>query len=443
MLVKDILEIKNSKRLNGNGEIDYFSISTNNIKGKTLFIPLKGTTDGHNYILNGVENGISGFFVEKSYDDIVKKAISINKDIIVIEVEDCLKALQELASLVRGKLKVPVIALTGSYGKTSQKEMLYSTLETEFNVLTSVGNFNNHIGMPLTLVNYHSEDIVLLELGSNHMGEIAFLRDICKPTITLVTSIGTPHIGNFKSLKNTLKEKTSIAQGSDYFLQNMDDNLLKDKTIKNMAVIKYGVNIDNIRNITYGDKIKYTVNEDGTDYEITINSDLNYLVNYSLCAIKIGLILGMDMENIVKGIDSFRCGNSRMEKIIIGNHIIINDCYNASYETIISGLDYFNNLEAEDKIVVIGDILELGKLSKKIHNDIGVYIYKQDMAFEEIHLVGAEMKKVYQYLKGKGFNVFHYNSVGEVNPNITENKSVYLKASNGVGLKSLVPKNEN
>lgn len=444
MKVKDILEIKDSKLINGDLESNVnFSINTNEINGKTIFIPLQGNTDGHNYIINGVKNGISGFFVSNWHDDIIKEALKINNDLIIVEVSDTLNALQDLARKTREKINVPVIALTGSFGKTSQREMIYSVLKEEFNVLSTKGNYNNHIGMPLTLVNYNDEDVILLELGTNHKGEIAFLRDICLPTITLVTNVGTAHIGNFKKIKNTLKEKISIVKGSNYFLRNMDDELLKKVKVKGPKVIDYGINDENISNIVYGTKNRYAALIDSKKYKININSDIDYLINYSICAMKIGLLLNMDIKNIVKGISRFKCAPSRMEKRFIGENILIDDCYNASFETMINGLDYFWKLPNENKIVILGDILELGKASKKIHKDIANYIVKNNLCFDELHLVGPEMKAIYNILNKNGFNVYYYNNVSEVNPNIMENKSVYLKSSHGTGLYKIVPPKEN
>ncbi len=439
MKVKEILKIKNSKLINGDLDLNVnFSINTNDVNENTIFIPLKGNTDGHDYILSGVKNGISGFFVDNNHSDIISSALSINSDLVIIGVDDCLKALQELASLVRRTIDIPVIALTGSFGKTSEREMIFSVLKEELNVLSTTGNYNNHIGMPLTLVNYNNEDIILLELGSNHRGEIEFLRDICKPTISLVTNIGTAHIGNFKKLKNILKEKISISKGSEYFLRNVDDELLRKVKIKGSKVIDYGIYDENISNIVYGEKMRYAALVNGKKYKININSDMEYLINYSICAMKIGLLLGMDIKNIVKGISRFKCAPSRMEKIIIGNHILIDDCYNASYETMISGLDYFWNLGTDNKIVVLGDILELGKMSKKIHKNIGEYIIKNGLLFEEFHLVGENMKYVYDILKKNDFNVYFYNNVDEISTDKMKNKSVYLKSSHGIGLYKLV-----
>ena len=302
MLVKEILEIEGAKLINGSqrNKIDSFTINTNELKGKTMFFPLKGNTNGHNYILNGVKNKLAGFFVEKGHEDIIEKAIKQNSKIIIIEVEDCKKALIELAKIVRNKLDIPVIALTGSYGKTSQREMIYSVLKTKYNVLVTQKNYNNNIGMPLTLVNYNNEDVILLELGSNHMGEIKVLREICRPTITLITNIGTAHIGNFKNIKNTAKEKGSITVGSEYFFQNEDDNLIKKVKAKGSKVIPYS--IEETTNIIKGKKNRYTYTVNGKRYKITINSDLEYLITYSLCALKIGLLLDIDMPKL-NGVD--------------------------------------------------------------------------------------------------------------------------------------------
>ncbi len=443
MLIKEILELNKVKLINGSDiNIDHFTINTKDIQGKTMFFPLKGKTDGHDYILNGIDEGLAGFFVEPGHEEIIEAALNKNAKIIIIEVKDSLKALQELATRTREKLTVPVIALTGSFGKTSQREMIYSVLKTEFNVLTTVGNLNNHIGMPLTLVNYNGEDVVLLELGSNHMGEISFLRNICKPTISLVTNIGTAHIGNFKKLKNTLKEKTSIAKGSQYFLRNMDDSMLKHAKIESQNVIEYGVHESDISNMILGKKNRYTITVNKKRHKVTINNDIEYLINYSICALKIGLLLEMDIKNIIKGIDNFKCAPSRMEKINIGRNILINDCYNASYETMISGLEYFSKQTNKNKIVILGDILEQGRMSNKIHMNIAKYIFKHNLSFNEIHLVGKAMKRVYNYLRKRDFNVFYYQTVDEIDTNIIKNKSVYLKASNGIGLNKLIPKKE-
>ena len=437
MLVKEILKIKNSKLINGkNINIDHFSINTNDILKKTLFIPLKGNTDGHNYIINGVNNKIAGFLIEPNHNDIIKESLKINDNLIIIEVPDTLKAMQELAKITRENLNIPVIALTGSYGKTTQREMINSVLKQEFKVLTTKGNLNNHIGMPLTLINYNKEEIILLELGTNHMGEIAFLRDICKPTITLITNIGTAHIGNFRNQKNIFKEKTSIIKGSKYYFKNNDDEILKKIKTKNTNIIDYS--IKELDNITYNNKINYDLKINNKNYHIVINSDITYLTNYSLAALKIGLLLNIKIENIIKGIKNFKSINSRMEKLKIGKHIIIKDCYNASFETMISGLDHFNKLNTKDKIVILGDILELGNKSDKIHKNIATYIINNNLNFNEYHLVGEKMKKVYELLKRKNYNAYHYKNVEEINKDILNNHSVYLKASNGIGLSKLL-----
>lgn len=436
MKAKDLI-IENSKLVNGdeNAEINHFTINTDIVEKNSIFIPLKGKRDGHDFVLNNIDK-FKGFICDKEHKDIITKAKKLKDDIIIIETDDNLKYMQKLAEKRRNEITVPVIALTGSYGKTSQKEMLYSVLKTKFNVLCTKGNFNNHIGMPLTLLNYNDEDVVLLELGSNHMGEIEFLRNICKPTITTITCIGTAHIGNFKSLRNTFKEKTSIVKNSKYFIQNMDDKFLKKFKSKNS--VKFGLDYDNITNIIHGKKTRYTISVNGKPYKITINSNLSFLIGYSICAIKIGLLLNMDMKDIIKGIAAYKCPEGRMETIEKDGYVTINDCYNASYETMTSGLSYFFKQKYKNKVVVIGDILELGRKSKKIHKAIGTYIITNNLKFKEIYLVGKEMHNVYKMLKKFGFNVFYYDDVTKLNPEVLKDKSVYLKASHSMNLESLI-----
>lgn len=418
-----------------NACIDYFSINTNDTKKNTLFIPLKGENDGHDYILENIKK-IKGFVCDYEHEKIIKKAIKLKKDIIVIKTEDPLEYMQNLARKIRDEIDIPVIALTGSYGKTSQREMILSVLSTKFNVLSTKGNYNNHIGLPLTILNYQNEDIILLEMGSNHMGEISFLRDIAKPTITTITCIGTAHIGNFKNIKNTFKEKSSIIKGSHYFIKNVDDPFIKK--IKHRNEINYGMDYDNITNVIHGKKIRYTIEIDKTKYKVTINSDLDYLINYSLCAMKIGLILNMNMKDIIKGILNYKGPKGRMEKVEKDGYTLINDCYNASFETMTSGIKYFYKQRYKNKIVVLGDILELGKKSKKIHKNIAKYILINNLKFKEIHLVGKEMKIVYKILNKYNYNVFYYENVNEIDKNILEGKSIYLKGSHSINLESLI-----
>jgi len=436
MKVKDLI-IEDAKLINGNenDSIEHFTINTKENAKNSIFIPLKGNRDGHDFILDSVSK-IKGFICEKNHEKLIEKAIEIKNDIIIIEVDDALTYMQNLAKKRREELNVPVIALTGSYGKTSQREMLYNVLKTSFNVLSTEGNYNNHIGVPLTLLNYNNEEVILLELGTNHMGEIEFLRNICKPTITTVTCIGTAHIGNFKTIKNTYKEKMSITKDSEYFIQNMDDKYIRKFKFKNS--IKFSKNSNEITNIINGKKTRYTMDIDGEKYKITINSDLDYLINYSICSIKIGLLLNMDIKKIIKGISDYKTPNGRMEKIEQNGYFIINDCYNASYETMTSGLSYFFKQKMKNKIVIIGDILELGRKSSKIHKNIGKYILINNLNFKEIHLVGKQMEKVYKMLKKAGYNVFYYKTVNEVDKTTLQNKSVYLKASHGINLESLI-----
>lgn len=436
MKVENLI-IGGSKLLNGSLDdvIDNFVINTKEIKKNTLFIPLKGNCDGHDFILDNIKK-LKGFVCDKNHLDIIEKAIKINKDIVIIETDDTLKWMQDLALKVRKSIDVPVIALTGSFGKTSQREMIHSVLKTKFKVCSTSGNYNNHIGMPLTILNYHNEDVILLELGSNHMGEIAFLRDICLPTITTITCIGTAHIGNFKSLKNTYKEKTSIIKGSEYFIQNMDDLFIKKYKGKNC--IKFGRDYDEVTNIIRGKKTRYTIKIKNEKHKVTINSDLEYLIGYSICAMKIGLLLNMDMKDIIKGIANYKTPGGRMEKIEKDKFVIINDCYNASLETMISGLSYFYKSKYKNKIVIIGDILELGSKSKKIHKDIAKYMVAKNLKFKEIHLVGENMLYAFKILKKFGYNVFYYEDVSKIDLNVLNEKSVYLKASHGINLESLI-----
>ena len=283
-------------------------------------------------------------------DEIPLKDI-LNKynDRAIIKVEDTIYALQDLAKYKRLLYNIPVVAVTGSVGKTSTKDIIASVLEEKYNVLKTEGNYNNHIGLPLTILKLKNHTALVVEMGMNHFGEISLLTNIAKPTIGVITNIGTSHIGNLGSRENILKAKLEILEGlqkGGSLIINNDNDLLHSwqKEAKNIKTITFGIenksnyvakNIKEIDNNT-----NFEINVDNCEYNIKVPIIGTHFVYNSLCAIAVGRALDMTMSEIINGISEFKLTAKRMDFIKIKNNItVLADYYNASYDSIKSALE--------------------------------------------------------------------------------------------------------
>ena len=212
LYVKDIIEKCNGQLICGDLSLvlDNFSKDTRTIKKDDIYIGIKGASfDGNKFYNDALDKGAKACIL----DDISSVDIEKYKDKTIIKVDNTLKCIQELAKYKRSLLNIPVVAITGSVGKTSTKDMVSSVLSTKYKVLKTEGNNNNDIGMPLTILRYKDEDIIVVEMGMNHFKEISLLTNIAKPTIGIITNIGTAHIGNLGSRENIMKAKLEIVEG--------------------------------------------------------------------------------------------------------------------------------------------------------------------------------------------------------------------------------------
>ncbi|MCL2355004.1 MAG: UDP-N-acetylmuramoyl-tripeptide--D-alanyl-D-alanine ligase, partial [Oscillospiraceae bacterium] len=230
MRVSDIIRITGGKLVSGSEEtvLYGFTKDTRDIKENDMYLGIKGESfDGNDYVGAAFEAGALGVVVDKlPSEDVLEKYV----DKIIVQVQDTVKAMQEMAKYKRSLYDVPVVAITGSVGKTSTKDMMASVLSKKYNVLKTQGNYNNHIGLPLTLLNLKEEHTAMvLEMGMNHMGEISVLTAMGRPTICIYTTIGTAHIGNLGSRENILKAKLEMLEGitgQSAVVINNDNDLL-------------------------------------------------------------------------------------------------------------------------------------------------------------------------------------------------------------------------
>ena len=422
MDLNKILSITNGIVLNNfkNYKINNIVTDSRKVKKRDLFIALKGNKyNGHDYINNIKCSGI-----------IIDEDINITTNVPVIKVESTYDVLYKLGSFFRNTYNIPLIGITGSNGKTTTKELLSYILESKYNVLKNLDNHNNLIGVSETLFKLNKKiDIAVIEMGMNHSGEISKLSCMCKPNTGIITNIGSSHIGLLKSKKNIYKAKLEIRDGlSGNIIVNGDDKYLK--RIKNSY--KCG-------RCYYNDLIAYNIysNEEllefsiflDKEYRVIFNSPGIHFINDILIAIKVSLMYDIDMNTIIDRINGFKMVDNRMNIKHYKKFTIIDDSYNANYESMVGGLNVLKNIK-DDKIIILGDMLELGKYSFRYHFKLNLILNKIDN--KKVLTVGKYTK----YIKGIHFNnnkeLINYLKNMDLN-----NKYIYLKGSHGMHLEEI------
>lgn len=449
LTIENIINITGGNLLTGNNEETCinFSKDTRTIKNGDIYIGIKGEKfDGNLFWKEALENGAKGVILQnvKISEEEINKYVDKN----IIIVENTLEALYKIASYKRDLYEVPVIAITGSVGKTSTKDIVANVVSQKYKTLKTIANHNNNIGLSFTILNA-DEDIeaMVLEMGMNHFGEIDLLSKIAKPNICIITNIGTSHIGNLGSRENILKAKLEILNGAKnpYIIVNNDNDLLHKWAIENKEEFK--IKTYGIKKPSDVQPSNVIVKEDKSQVEIQIRNQENiievpvggeHFVLNSLCAIEVGILLNIKNEEIKNGIETFKLTKNRMDIKILKNQIkIINDAYNASVESVEAIIKYVQNIEANRRIAVLGDIFEVGKYSKEIHEKIGEIVCKNNI--DILICSGENAKYIVNSAKEKGFkkeNVYYLEDKEEIVELIKKivqpQDLVIFKASNGM-----------
>lgn len=442
MTIKEILKITHGKIISGeykNKEVGKICIDSRIIIPNDIFIALKGNkTNGYNYIKDVIE--IASVII-------TNKKIKLKSKTPIIKVRNTKQALKKIGIYNRKKyIDKPVIAITGSVGKTTTKELITEIFKTKYNVLATSGNMNNEIGVPITLSQINkNHDIIILELGMNHLKEIEKLSKMCKPQTAIITNIGTSHIGNLKTQENILKAKLEITKylnhgnlivnGSDFYLNKIKEN-------KKYSLIKTSER--NVNNIYKNDKLYFDINIKNKTYKIEFNIPNKYLIENILLAIKVSTIYQIPVNNIITAINNFKAPQKRSNIIKLNNNItLIDDCYNASLESIISSLSMLEN--NENNIIILGDVLELGKHTEKIHKKIEEELKK--LPNIEVITIGNNTKiielgthfdnnsELINYLKTKNLNNKTVLIKGSRNMHLEEIKE-FIISNNKINLKT-------
>lgn len=390
--VKDILNFINGELLYGNVEIECesFSKDTRNIKKGDIYLGIKGESfNGSEFYIDALEKGAKGCIIQD-----VDVDINIYKrfpDRFIIKVVDVILALQDIARHKRNLYDIPVVAVTGSVGKTSTRDLIASVVAEKYKVLKTQGNYNNNIGLPLTILEAKDQEAMVLEMGMNQKGEISLLTKIAKPTIAVITNVGTAHIGNLGSRENILKAKLEIMEGlskEGTLIINNDNDMLNKWNIenkeKNLKLVTFGADKESdvkANNIKLG--------QNGSTYEIDLGGQKqvfkvpvggkHFVVN-SLAAVAVGKVLGIEIDKIKKGIEEFELTKRRMDISILKNNVmLINDSYNASYDSMKASIEYLASLKSKRKIAILGDMLELGEYAEDLHRKVGNEILKNNI----------------------------------------------------------------
>ena len=450
LTVKEILDATKGNLIYGNENdiCENFVRDTRTINEGDIFIGFKGEAhDGSMRYKEALEAGAKGCIINKNVNKIVEKI----ENKFIIEVDDTILATQQIAKIKREKYNIPVIAITGSVGKTSTKDIIASVVSEKFNVLKTQGNMNNHIGLPMTILGLREHTAMVVEMGMNHLGEIEVLTNIAKPTIAVITNIGTAHIGNLGSRENILKAKLEILEGlspDGKIVINNDNDLLHNWYLKNgdeNKIITYGIqnnSMENAKNIEYMENSsKYTLKEKNNESIIEVPVGGEAFVYNSLAAISVGRILNIETEKIKHGILKFELSKMRLDVQKSNNgYTIINDCYNANYYSMKSALEYLNKISGNRKIAVLGDMLELGEYSEKLHEDVGKVVVKNKI--DILITVGKEAKNIAKIAKQNNIETYEFmnnNSAIEKLKEILQTEdAVLIKASNSMKFKEIV-----
>ncbi|MBQ9532000.1 MAG: UDP-N-acetylmuramoyl-tripeptide--D-alanyl-D-alanine ligase [Eubacterium sp.] len=375
----------------GDIEINGVSTDTRTIEKGNLFIAIIGDNfDGHDYIKTAEEKGAAAVICSKE----------VEANIPVLMVDDTLMAFGRLAEYYRKLLNIKVVAVTGSNGKTSTRDMIKTVLSTKYKVYSPVGNFNNFIGVPRSILKINSShEIAVIEIGMNHLGEISYLTNIAKPDVALITNVGKAHIGNLGSQENILKAKLEILDGLNkdgLLILNGDDPLLS--LADTGAFKKQFTGIENKN----ADIQAFDINSiDGkTEFSVKCGDETasgfipvlgKYNVLNALEAMLCGLHFGVDLKTAFSALENFKAAKMRCEKEEIGGVTFIKDYYNASPDSARVALESLSSYARGGKtIALLGEMLELGEFSAKEHENLGKMCVKNEIDFA--YFIGDDFK---------------------------------------------------
>ncbi|HAY33298.1 MAG TPA: UDP-N-acetylmuramoyl-tripeptide--D-alanyl-D-alanine ligase [Ignavibacteria bacterium] len=429
------------------------SIDSRNVKRNEIFFAIKGENfDAHDFLSDVFKKGIKLAVVNWNW---YKKNKGKCKGKSVIAVEDTVQALGQFAAKHRSGFSIPVFCIGGSNGKTTTKDLVSAVLSEKFNVLSTAGNLNNHIGLPLTLLKLNSShDIAVLEVGCNHFKEVEYLMNIAKPEYGMVTNIGKEHLEFFKDLNGVAKAEFELydylEKNSGTAFMNFDDRYIRNKSKKikkaKMISYSYGFRTDVTGsfegfNKNYQPVIKVNLNT--KSFKVTVSTFGKHSIYNGLAAVTAGLAFKVKNDSIKKALKNFRQSSSKRMEIIDHNGVkFINDSYNSNPESVRMGLETLLGFKSKGKkFAVLSDMLELGKGSAAEHSDIGRYAQK--IGIKNLFTYGKHSLNTFKSA-GKIKNNFYFNDKSDLSEmlkrNLRAGDVVYVKGSRGMKMEEVINK---
>ena len=436
--LKDFSEVLKREKLN---EL-LFEEFSKKVQIKNVVMDSRKVTEGSLFF--AINNGNS--YVKDVLDKGASLVIADNTDVEderIVKVSDTVATMQDLATKYRKKLDIQVIGITGSNGKTTTKDIVYSLLSAKAKTLKTEGNYNNHIGLPYTLLNVTDEEkFVVLEMGMSSLGEIRRLGEISSPDYAIITNIGDSHIEFLKTRDNVFKAKTELLE-----FVNKENTFVcgDDEYLAKLDVNRIGFDDSNthrIESYEFSEKgSKFVL--DGKEYEMSLLGKHN--ISNTAIAIEIAKKIGLTDGEIESGLKEIKISNMRFQEIKIGEDIYINDAYNASPTSMKAAIDTLNEIYNDKyKIAILGDMLELGENEVDYHIDVLNYLL--DKKIKLIYLYGERMKKAYDIFmktKSEEYRFWYYpdkEGIVESLKNIRMEKVILLKASRGTALEDIIKK---
>lgn len=426
--------------------IEGYSICTDSrlASEKSLFFALKGEShNGNDFALEALKNGCKYAIIDEKISKEDKR---------LIKVDNVLSFLHKIAKNHRKQFNIPVFTITGSNGKTTTKELISKVLSEKYNVLSTKGNLNNHIGAPLTILQLNPKhQCAVIEIGANQPGEIKMLSDIICPTHGIITNIGKAHLEGFNDIETIIENKAalyeSLINNDGVIFQRGENRILKDLTGNYLNVITYGDHPSdmvegNIRSHTPYLTIDYKNNCNIGKCKIKSKSTLSTQITGSfnfeniLAAITTGLYFGIHPDNINNAISSYVPENSRSQVIKTENNLILLDAYNANPTSMLASLESFLSFGHEPKTIILGDMLEMGKYAESEHEKIIKWINGNN--FNKVILIGD----VFYSFRNKFDKYTYFKNVHDASSWITNNpvsgNSILIKGSRGIKLEVIL-----
>ena len=412
---------------------------TRKIASNKMFVSLKGPTfNGNDYALSAIKEGCSFAVADES-----RPEFQDNERVFVVP--DALVALQELANYHRNKLKIPFIALTGSNGKTTTKELIREALTSQYNCHATSGNLNNHIGVPLTILEIdQNTEIAIVEMGANHIGEIAALCHIAEPTYGLITNIGLAHLEGFGGIDGVFRGKKELFD----YLSNSNGTLfvnLDDEKIISASESAEGITYGSSPNAIYCGEGKLNdgflhvswKRADQPKYN-HIQTSLSGLYNFSnvMAAVSVARYFGVSERKICQAIENYSPINNRSQVIEseLSNTIIV-DCYNANPSSMSAAIHNLAAMKSSNSVVILGDMMELGE-STQFEHQSAVDLCR-DLGVSQVYLIGGHFAKIEALGNDKHFdNVDIARKFIESNP--VKSSTILLKGSRSMTLEKLI-----